>query len=207
MSKQEKYIQFNLRMLNYKSRQDLYERLYLKAIVGSYSRISHTPDTENVIRDRFVWDLENNNDLTKGLIQDGILQLDFERTHFVSIDEKRRTDLVFFISGLGNFTIECKRLFNQNSKNDEYIKNGLVRFTKLKYSKNNNCAGMLGFIVEDKQQQIFDGLRKKVLLYKYVNSKFLEDEFKWGGMSLKSTHKRTDNSKIHIYHLLFDFCK
>lgn len=205
MSKQEEYIQFGLGMLNYKSRQDLYERLYLKALVDSYSRISHTPDIENKIRDRFVWDMENNNNLTKELIQEGILQLDFERIHFVSIDEKRRPDLVFFISGIGNFTVECKRLFNQNSKNKEYIKNGLSRFIELKYSRNNNYAGMLGFIVENKQQQILEDLKKNVLLYKHVKSKFSEEEFKGWDLFFKSTHKRKNYTEIHIYHLFFNF--
>jgi hypothetical protein len=42
----------------YKSKRDLYENLYLKAIIDSYIRIDKTQDFENNIRDRFVWDLE-----------------------------------------------------------------------------------------------------------------------------------------------------
>lgn len=64
---------------------------------------------------------------------------------------------------------------------------------------------MLGFIVENKQQQIFEHLKKKVLLLKSVKSDFSNEEFNEWSLSLKTTHTRMDNSKIHIYHLFFDF--
>lgn len=128
MKLEEEYYQFGLEKLGYKSKKDLYENLYLKAIVDSYQRINKSIALENEIRDRFILDLERENLLTKDLIQNNILQLDFERQHFVSPTEKRRTDIVFFITGFGKFTVECKRLFKQPSKNREYLDKGLKRF-------------------------------------------------------------------------------
>jgi len=207
MNKKEEYIQFALKLLNYKSKQDLYEKLYMGALIDSYSRVSHTPDIENEIRDRFVWDLENHNESTKDLIQDGLLHLDFERSHFVTRDEKRRTDILFFITGFNNFTIECKRLFNQNSKNNEYISNGLERFINLKYSKENNYAAMVGFMVEDNLPFIHENVKQKVFSHQSIktNSEFSKNKLQQWKLSIKSTHTRKDNSVIHIYHLLFDF--
>lgn len=97
MSNSQSYYQFGLQKLNYKSAQDLYERLYLKAIVDTYGRIDKSPDIENNIRNRFIWDLEKVNPLIKTLIDNNILQLDFEHSHFVTESEIKRTDIVFFI--------------------------------------------------------------------------------------------------------------
>lgn len=205
MNNQEEYIQFGLGTLNYKSKQDLYENLYLKAIVDSYTRISHVLDKENNIRDRFVLDMEHDNENTKELIQSGILQLDFERMHFVSEDEKRRTDLVFFISGFGNFTIECKRLFEQNSKNDEYISNGLSRFIDLKYSQNNFFAGMMGFVVSGNEEIVTNKLKEKVVSTNNIDSSFANGIFESWKLSFNSSHNRIDNTQINIYHLFFSF--
>ena len=205
MSKKKEFIQSALKLLNYKSKQDLYEKLYIGSLIDSYSRINHTYDIENEIRDRFIWDLENRNEATKYLIQDGILHLDFERTHFVSRDEKRRTDMLFFLTGLGNFTIECKRLFNQNYRNNEYITNGLVRFIDLKYSEDNEYAAMIGFMVDDNHPFIYENIKQKLFNNNYVPSKFSQEEFSRWELAVKSTHTRKNNSEINIYHLFFDF--
>lgn len=205
MNNQENFMQFALRCLDYKSEQNLYEKLYLKAIIDSYQRIDKTIDIENIIRDRFVFDLERKNHLTRNLVQKGILQLDFERTHFVSENEKRRTDIVFFISGFGNFIIECKRLFKQDSKNNDYINEGVKRFIDSKYSKNNNYSGMLGFIVEGETDKIKTSLLKKCETVNYLKNEFTEQKYIDWVNSFKTAHLRNDNSEIKIYHLLFEF--
>jgi len=205
MNNQERFMQNALGCLNYKSEQNLYEELYLKAIIDSYQRIDKSVDLENVIRDRFVFDLERKNHLTQDLVQKGILQLDFERTHFVSETEKRRTDIVFFISGFGNFTCECKRLFRQDSKNNEYIDEGLKRFIELKYSKNNQYSAMLGFVVDGEIDKIKTFLLKKCEANNYIKNEFTEQEyFDWMN-SFKTAHQRSDYTEIKMYHLLFSF--
>ena len=168
MKLKEEFYLFGLEKLNYKSRKDLYENLYLRAIVDSYQRINKSTALENEIRDRFILDLERENELTKDLIHNAILQLDFERQHFVSPSEKRRADIVFFITGIGKFTIECKLLFKESSRNQEYINEGLKRFAEIKYSKDEGYAGMIGFVVSGNIRTITEDLSAKVGNYFFV---------------------------------------
>lgn len=205
MNDQDRYIKFGLSCLKYKSKQDLYENLYLKALVESYHRIDKSPAIENKIRDRFILDLENKNTLTSELVKKGILQIDFERQHFVSENEKRRTDLVFFISGFGNFIIECKRLFKDESKNNEYITNGLDRFIQLKYSKDTHYAAMSGFIINGDKEIIKRLLLEKCHAINFIENEFTGNIYKNWKDSFRTTHIRSDNSQINIYHLFFEF--
>lgn len=207
MKLKQEYYQYGLGKLGYKSKKDVYENLYLKAIVDSYRRIDKTPGLENEIRDRFIFDLERENLLTKNLIQNNILQLDFERQHFVSKLEKRRSDIVFFLSGFDRFIIECKRLFKEVSKNSEYINEGLKRFVELKYSDKANFAGMMGFVVAGNILSITNDLSAKVKDYFFaltqsnLSTKTCVD---WE-YSFQSKHNRMNNTQIHIYHLFFEF--
>jgi hypothetical protein len=205
MDNQELYIQFGLGCLNYKSKQDLYENLYIKALVDSYQRADKSTDIENEIRDRFILDLINCNSYTSELVKKDILQIDFERWHFVSGTEKRRTDIVFFISGFGNFTVECKRLFHEESKNDEYTKNGLSRFINLKYSKENNYAAMVGFVISGDIDKIEKSILEKCQTVFFVENEFSKQPSNSWENSFKTTHKRVNDSEINIYHLLFEF--
>ena len=163
MKLKEEFYQFGLERLNYRSKKDLYENLYLRSTVDTYRRINKSAALENEIRDRFILDLERKNQLTRDLIQNDILQLDFERQHFVSPSEKRRTDIVFFITGFGKFTVECKRLFKEPSRNEEYINEGLKRFVELKYSENEAYAGMIGFVVSGNIRTITEDVSTKVV--------------------------------------------
>ena len=209
MKLKEEFYLFALEKLNYKSRKDLYENLYLRAIVDSYQRINKSAAPENEIRDRFILDLERENELTKDWIHNDIMQLDFERQHFVSPSEKRRADIVFFITGIGKFTIECKRLFKESSRNQEYINEGLKRFVELKYSKNEGYAGMIGFVVSGNIRTITENLRWKVGNYFFVSeqSSLLRKKCIGWEYSFESKHHRTNNTQIHVYHLFFEFMK
>lgn len=207
MKLKEDYYQFGLKKLNFKSKEDLYENLYLRAIVDSYLRIDKSPALENEIRDRFVWDLERENRLTKLYIQNYILQLDFERQHFVSKSEKKRTDIVFSLAGFDRFVIECKRLFEEPSKNMEYISEGLNRFVDLQYSGNESYAGMIGFVVSGNILTITNNLNNQVKNHFFVkaqNKLLLRKCTNWKH-SFQSRHNRTNRTEIHIYHLFFNF--
>lgn len=207
MGLREEYYQFGLEKLGFKSKKDVYENLYLKAIVDSYNRIDKTPDLENEIRDRFVLDLERKNVFTKDYIQNYILQLDFERGHFVSETKKRRTDIVFSLAGFDRFIFECKRLFSFPSKNAEYINEGLKRFVELQYSENESYAGMIGFVVSGNIFTITDHLMGKIKEYSFVLSheNLLRQKCADWQFSFQSMHNRVNNTKIHIYHLFFEF--
>ena len=207
MELKEDFYKFALKRLGYKSRKDLYENLCIKAIVDSYRRISKLQGLENDIRDRFILDLEKENPLTSSLIQNDILQLDFERYHFVSSKEKRRTDIVFFISGIGKFTFECKRLFQKTNKNIYYFNEGLKRFLDLKYAFNENYGGMLGFIISGDILTILNDINNKLKMPPYISKELnlLSQQCVDWTHSFQSKHIRIDNTKIHIYHLFFEF--
>jgi len=206
MSKNQSCYKFGLQRLKYKSAQDLYENLFLAAIIDSYGRIDKSGDIENIIRDRFIWDLERNNTITKNLIDNNILLLDFERQHFVSQIEKRRTDIVFFISGFEKFILECKCLHQQPSKNKSYIDEGVTRFLELKYAEKNQYAGMIGFVVSGNISEIFDATQDCVSGFYPSNYTLSQGEIglDWNYCFL-SSHKRINNEDILIYHLLFPF--
>lgn len=208
MSKNQSYYKFGLQRLKYKSAQDLYEKLFLAAIIDSYGRIDKSADIENNIRDRFIWDLERNNTITKNFIDNNILLLDFERQHFVSQIEKRRTDIVFFISGFDKFIIECKCLHQQPSKNKSYIDEGLKRFVDLKYAEKNKYAGMIGFVVSGDISEIFYTTQDCVKTFSPSNHSLSNKKIGIGwNYSFESFHKRINNEDILIYHLLFPFCQ
>lgn len=206
MSKNQSYYKFGLQSLKYKSAQDLYENLFLAAIIDSYGRIDKSGDIENNIRDRFIWDLERNNTITKGLIDNDILLLDFERQHFVNQTEKRRTDIMFFISGFDKFIVECKCLHQQPSKNQSYIDDGLKRFVDLKYAEKNKYAGMIGFVVSGDISEIFSATQDCVSSFYSSNHSLSQGKigFDWN-YSFLSSHIRINNEDILIYHLLFPF--
>ena len=203
----EKFIRFGLGCLGFKSKQDVYENLYLKAIIDSYGRIEKAIGLENNIRDRFVWDFVNTNQITCRLFNDGILQIDLERYHFISQNEKKRTDLTFFISGLGNFTFECKRLFKKNSKNEAYINEGLKRFIDSQYSRKDDYAGMLGFVVSGDIATIRSELLNKCRNANYIANDFTRQKYAEWTHSIKTAHSRNGSTDICIYHLFFEFDK
>ena len=175
--------------------------------MDAYQRINKAGALENEIRDRFILDLEKENKLTRDLIQNEILQLDFERPHFISSIEKRRTDIVFFISGFGSFTIECKRLFKESSKNKEYIDEGLKRFIELEYSEKETYAGMIGFIISGDIITIATNLSKRVKDYFFAlnQSNLITKRCADWNYSFQSKHHRINKTKIHMYHLFFEF--
>ena len=57
----EQCMSFWLDKLGFKSKEDVYENLYLKAFIDSYRRIGKVSMLEEKIRDRFVFDLEREN--------------------------------------------------------------------------------------------------------------------------------------------------
>ena len=56
MNKKNQFIQFGLKVLGYKSKQDLIENLFIKSIYDTYGRVDKNVAIENDIRDRFIYD-------------------------------------------------------------------------------------------------------------------------------------------------------
>lgn len=158
MPKQEKFYQYGKQKIKVTSKQDVYEKLYLRSVIDSYKMIDKSPGLENQIRDRLAWYLQNEHPITSLLFQNEILDIVPERTNLVSKDERSRADLCFHWSDWGRFTFECKRLFQQPSKNKPYFDDGLIRFINMKYTRTNQFAAMIGFVVSGKMDTIFKAI-------------------------------------------------
>ena len=203
MVKRKEFMEFALDKLGFKTKEDLYENLYLRAFIDSYRRIGKASILEEKIRDRFVYDLEWKNPLTKDLIQQQVLILTWERWLNVSEEEKSRADISFSISGF-EFIIECKRLKYADSR---YLDYGVKRFVELKYAKNDTHGGMIGFVIDGDIKKIVNNLKPKVKDF-HLSPGFenlLKKSCVTWEHSFQSRHDRNDNSRIHLYHLFFDF--
>lgn len=203
MNEKEQFIRNGLGCLGYKSKQDLIENLYLKAIVDSYNRIDKRIGIENDIRDRFIHDFYNVSPLLKKWIQLNIIFVDWERWVFKNETDLGRADLSFAISGL-EFIVECKRLKNASQL---YIDEGLKRFINNEYSKNESTSAMLGFIIKGNIADIKIGLLRKCETENYIENEFNQQKYSDWKHCFKTTHSRKDNTDINLYHLFFEFNK
>ncbi|MCX6579416.1 MAG: hypothetical protein NT166_04470 [Candidatus Aminicenantes bacterium] len=199
----KQFMSFALDKLGFKSQEDLFENLYLKAFIDSYHRIGKDSILEEKIRDRFVFDLERENPLTKNLIQQQILLLNWERWQNVSEEERSRADISFSISGF-EFIIECKRLKYADNR---YLEGGLKRFVELKYAKNDSHAGMIGFVINGEIKPIVEVLKAKVNAFHFTpgSENLLKKSCLDWEYSFQSRHDRSKNTQIQLYHLFFDF--
>ncbi len=203
MAEGKAFLYFALDKLKYKSKEDLFENLYLKAFIDSYRRIERGTVLEEKIRDQFVYDLEWANPLTKHLIQEQILILTWERWLNLSDTEKRRADISFSISGV-EFIIECKCL---KYADINYVDGGVKRFVELKYSKNDTHAGMIGFVIDGDIDKIVTNLKPKIegFCFSQGYETLLKKRSLAWKESFQSRHQRSDKTTIHLYHLFFDF--
>jgi len=203
LAKREEFMYFALDKLGFKTKEDLYENLYLRAFIDTYRRIGKTSVLEEEIRDRFVFDFERVNPLTRDLIQQQILIVTWERWLNVSEEEKSRADISLSISGF-EFIIECKRLKFADSK---YLNDGIKRFVRLKYARGDTCAGMIGFVIAGDIKKVVENLKSGVKDFHFspgfeylLRKGCLDWEY-----SFQSKHTRSNNTPIHLYHLFFDF--
>ncbi len=199
----EQFITFALDKLGFKTKEDLFENLYLTAFIDTYRRIGKASILEEKIRDEFVYDFEWENPLTKDLIQQQILILTWERWLNVSKEEKTRADISFSISGF-EFIIECKRLKCADSR---YVNGGIKRFVELKYAKNDSHAGMIGFVIGGRIKPIVNNLKPTVKAFHFSPGfeNLLEKRCLSWEHSFQSKHTRINDTRIHLYHLFFNF--
>ena len=203
MNKKGQFIALNLGCLGYKSKQDLIENLYLKAISDTYNRINKHIGIENDIRDRFIYDFYHVSPLLKKLIQTNIIYVDWERNVFKNAEDLGRTDISFAISGF-EFIIECKRMKNASQK---YIDEGLTRFINGEYSSEESYAGMIGFITEGNPEYIYEKMKARCKTESFINSSFVAETLNGFKHYFKTTHKRKKMPIVNIYHLFLQFNK
>lgn len=124
------------------------------------------------------------------------------------------------------YVFECKRLNKYAKMQDEYIKNGIIRFTSRQYYPETdiNIAGMIGFVEVDLEKSkrglesidnIVIGLKQKIekkyTATTYHNLEFYRlsderfEEIADFEHSYRSEHFRDDNTQILIHHLLLDY--
>lgn len=201
MSDRNQFIQFGLKTLGYKSKQDLIENLYIKSIYDSYERIDKCIGVENDIRDRFIKDFYYENLLLKKWIQLNIIYVNWERWVFKNEDDLGRTDLSFALSGF-EYIVECKRLKNANQK---YINDGLNRFINKEYSENESYSGMIGFIIGGDITNICSSLKEMCKQVNYCESEFIRSKVDGSETSFITSHNRKETCEINIYHLFLEF--
>lgn len=192
------FISSNLSKLGYSSKQEIIENLFLQSLVESYSRIKKNIGIENEIRDRFRDDLYFHNDsILKKWLQANVVFLDWENWVFTNDKKLARTDMTFKLSGM-KFILECKRL---KSPDKAYIDEGLDRFIKLKYSKGDEYAGMIGFVFYGDSASVCKELWNRIGVLGHTTSISNISALN----RFESNHNRIDESQICVYHLFFDF--
>ncbi len=201
MSRKNQFLQFGLNKLGYRSKQDLIETLFINSIYDTYSRINKNIGIENDIRDRFISDYYKTSILLKDLINKNILFVNWEKWVFKNEDDLGRTDLSFAISGI-EFIVECKRLKSASSK---YIDEGLNRYIKKDYSRNEEFSGLMGFVVGGDIKSICSSLMNKCKQVNYFESEFVRSKVHTSETSFITSHNREGIDVINVYHLFLEF--
>ncbi len=105
------------------------------------------------------------------------------------------------------YAIECKRLDGTNTKNLDYVDEGILRFVILKYSSSMPLAAMIGFVETKKISDVVVGINhilknhKRIVTNQMLTPKPLTEDF---DQFYSSSHKRKRNL-INLYHFMFDY--
>lgn len=197
----------------------LIEDLYLMAIIEAYKwiKIHDRVDglLENEIRNKVTRNFKHHNSLLKEHINNYTIVLTKENEAYTR-DETQRTDIELISPGHENkFVVECKRLTSAETryvngttdKDGIYKIDGMEKFLELIYSESDDYAGMIGFIIKGNSGRIVNSLKPKVKDFcpsdeidQFINQKCADWE-----LSFQSTHIRINKTKIHLYHVFFDF--
>lgn len=193
----------------YKNLEDLIESLFLQSIVDSYSRVRNIKNiatlSENKIRNKFQFDLENSNQLIKVALNNNFVTFVAERQIINKEKELMRSDIEFIINPTIRFVVECKKVKGVNKK--QYIEDGILRFINPdKYIKpDEKYAGMCSFVVQGDINNLIKGTLQRIEKYHWLNTN-TENICNFEN-SFSTNHKKIDNNEIMIYHLFFDMNK
>ncbi len=204
----------------YVSHKEVIEVLYLKAFVNAFDRVKTIEGiatlSENKIRDKFQYDFEHHNPVITEYLENQTITCDSE-SQIIEEHETYRTDIKLFCAWhREQFVIECKRLRSAdqvyiegryNKTKEKYEVNGIERYIKLTYAKNDEYAGMVGFIIQGNPEKIVKKLSHKVKSFHPSDEmeQLLKQECADWKLSFQSKHIRVNDKAIHLYHLFFDF--
>ncbi len=181
----------------YKSKNDL-KNLCYKALIDSFGRVKRIQGingfNENKIRDRFIIDLDQNNELIKHALKYDLIILIPESYDAL---KRKRSDIRVKISHCCELIFECKKL---SSAEGRYLTDGLIRFILLDYAEGEDEAGMTGFIFN---ANIPVKLKEKV--DKFYCVRLINKPVFGYPDSFQSIHKRKNSTEILITHLFFLF--
>lgn len=174
------------------------------------------PNDENKIRDILLIDYLKNNSIRN---QVRLTEYLFDR-EVPEDNSDGRTDIKIqtqntFTDTQAYYTIECKRLDNQNPTgtsglNAKYIEEGIMRFVSRRYSSFHGINGMIGFIVEcmnvgeniaNINRLLQDNFTKANTDTPLTEIAFIENV----DYQYYSKHFDIENKKLKLYHLMFDF--
>lgn len=172
--------------------------LCYNALIGSYGRLKEVKEVaklnENSIRNKFIIDLETQNEVIRHALDNDIIRIIPESCDIV---KRKRSDIEFFIPNICTLVFECKKLTSDENK---YLTDGLIRFIRLDYAENEEEAGMIGFILNI---DIPSKLKTKISNFHCMSvidkSVFDFPDSYW------SKHVRKDSTQILISHLFFYF--
>ncbi len=203
----------------YASHKEVIEALYLIAFINAFDRVKAIEGiatlSENEIRDKFQYDFEHHNSVITEYLENQTITFDSE-SQIIEEHEKYRTDIKLFCAWYRKqFVIECKllRFASQvyiqgkyNKSKEKYEVNGIERYITLTYAKDDEYAGMMGFIIQGNPEKIVKKLSHKVKSFHPSNEmELLKQECADWKLSFQSKHIRVNDKAIHLYHLFFDF--
>lgn len=105
---QSDFVHSIINKIGYNSKQELIEKLFIKSLQDSYSRIDKNIGHENEIRDRFMKDLYQTDSEIRKWLQLKWIDLIWENWVFTPDFELARTDIAFKLTGL-HFILEWQK--------------------------------------------------------------------------------------------------
>jgi hypothetical protein len=183
----------------FSSKREVVELCY-EALIDSYQRVRLIAGisslNENGIRDQFVIDLEESNAIIRKPLQNCIIKIIPES---YNAKTRKRPDIEFFLPvNKRSLFIECKKL---TSAERRYVDDGLSRFVQLIYAKDDDDAGMLGFVINTNYAATIAKLKEMVSEFHIIS--FDDSPILGYRYSFLSVHKRTNDTSISISHLFF----
>jgi hypothetical protein len=199
---------------SFPTEQSIIEGLYIPAIINAYHYVlSNTTKKlrdlkENDLRDELMIIFQDRHQFLGKYHK--YVNTSSEQTKVII---RKRTDLEFFVTGLGSFIVECKQfttydlsyIKGENNKDGVYIENGVERFVKAIYVREEDkYAGMLGFYKNNTPTELIANLQKKIKKYfpKTEFPNFQPEQFSHHPHSFLSYHPREDETEITVYHCI-----